>query len=278
MFADFQPNNYFRPLDDRGPALQVGQWLLTSGAFAFLTTRIYCKVKRHRRIHSDDILLIIAWFFLLASAITNTLEIILFGFGKHANVARPTNLRTLVLTGNLSITFTVVSLSASKTSWALTLSRLTSGWIRGMIWFTIVTINLLFTATAFVYWLGCIPQITHTCLDPRVGMYLSIATTAYSGFMDVVFAVLPWWILRPLEASRSDKISVAVAMSMGIFAATAAFLKCASMPELLSSDFSYVGVTLTFWGFSEMAVTIMAASTPMLWVLVRTSAKKSMIP
>ena len=42
------------------------------------------------------------------------------------------------------------------------------------------------------------------------------------------------------------------------------------MPELASEDFSHDGIPLVIWGIAEAAVTIMAASVPMLRILFKT--------
>ena len=50
-------------------------------------------------------------------------------------------------------------------------------------------------------------------------------------------------------------------------AAASAFIKCSSLPELASQDFPHDGVPLVIWSGTESAVTIMAASMPVLRVL-----------
>lgn len=63
-------------------------------------------------------------------------------------------------------------------------------------------------------------------------------TPVYSGLMDLALAIQPWRILWDLRISKAEKIGVALAMSMGILAACASFLKASSMPGLESPDFS----------------------------------------
>lgn len=91
--------------------------------------------------------------------------------------------------------------------------------------------------------------------------------------MDLSFAIVPWLLLRHLQVSPAEKIGIAVAMSMGVFAAISAFIKSSAMPSLASPDFSFDGVTLTLWSAAEPAVTIMAASVPMMRVLVQSVRK-----
>jgi len=130
----------------------------------------------------------------------------------------------------------------------------------------------------------------------------SSMSTGYSGIMDLTFAIIPWQILRALQIRPEEKLGIAVAMSMGFFAAISAFIKASALPEILSPDFSCehnfflcthcrllstliwplanrgfyadTGVPLTLWGGAEIAVTIMAASLPMMRVLVQSVRNK----
>ena len=60
----------------------------------------------------------------------------------------------------------------------------------------------------------------------------------YSGIGDLTFAIIPWWILRKVQIRPAEKIGVAVAMSMGVFAAICAFIKASLLQELAGPDFS----------------------------------------
>jgi hypothetical protein len=49
------------PHDDLGPMMRTTAWVMTSLAFAFLATRMYCKRVRQRGIQIDDYFLIASW-------------------------------------------------------------------------------------------------------------------------------------------------------------------------------------------------------------------------
>jgi hypothetical protein len=63
--------------------------------------------------------------------------------------------------------------------------------------------------------------------------------------VDLSFAIIPWFILRKLEMGPEEKVGVAVAMSMGIFAAVCAFIKASTLPELANIDFSCMSGTFS---------------------------------
>ncbi|CAK7200615.1 hypothetical protein SEUCBS139899_003313 [Sporothrix eucalyptigena] len=285
--------NLVVPGSDLGPSLRVATWALIALSGIFLGTRLYCKWRRHRAIHLDDAFLIASWAMLIAAGVCTTIEIG-YGFGQHSTAliaqyeenGNPgdivKSLNAITLTGQLAITFGICAQAWSKTSWAITLLRITSGRrLRGFMWFALVSMNLFFAGPAFGYWLQCQPVakawqplLPGSCWKPEVGIVLGIVASCYSGVMDLAFAIVPWLLLRNLQVSAAEKLGIALAMSMGVFAAISAFIKSSAMPSLTSPDFSFSGVTLTLWSTAEPAVTIMAASVPMMRVLVQSVRKQ----
>ncbi|KAK3358706.1 hypothetical protein B0T25DRAFT_563784 [Lasiosphaeria hispida] len=264
--------------DDLGPTTRVSVWILVGASLLFLLMRLYCKAARHRRFHADDYFAIAAWLALLGSGICTNMAIDL-GYGKHVWQIPFQNLNDMYLIGQITVTLAICSQAWSKTSFAITLLLISDG-IHGktriFIWFAVVSMNLLLGIAAMFFWVGCMPLekawhpfMRGTCWSPNVIITYGIFTTAYSGILDLVFAIIPWQIIMRLQMETKEKIGVALAMSMGVFAAAAAFIKCSSLPELGGRDFPHDGVTLVIWGNAEAAVTIMAASVPMLRMLVR---------
>ncbi|GAB1315278.1 hypothetical protein MFIFM68171_05488 [Madurella fahalii] len=265
-------------LDDLGPTTRVSVWVLVGASFLLIMLRVYCKFVRHKRLHADDNFAIAAWLALLGTAICNNIAIDL-GYGKHVWQIPFQNVNNMYLIGQITVTLTICSQAWSKTSFAITLLMISDG-IHGktrvFIWFAIVSMNLLFGIGAMLFWIGCTPleKAWHpytkgTCWSPNVVITYGILTSAYSGVMDLVLAIIPWKIIMSLQMQTKEKIGVALAMSMGVFAAASAFIKCSSLPQLGGRDFPHDGVTLVIWGTAEAAVTIMAASVPMLGILVR---------
>lgn len=277
------PGFFFGPgklrYDDLGLTTRVSVWVLCGASLMFLLLRIYCKFIRHRRLHTDDWFAIGAWLALLGSTITTNMAIDL-GYGKHVWQIPFRNLNDMFLIGQITVTLAICSQAWSKTSFAISLLMIHDG-IHGktrvFIWFAIVSMNMLFGVSAMLFWVGCTPLekawhpfMRGTCWSPNVVITYGIFASAYSGVMDLVLAIIPWKIIMNLQMQTREKIGVALAMSMGVFAAASAFIKCSSLPELGGRDFPHDGVTLVIWGNAEAAVTIMAASVPMLRALVRT--------
>ncbi|KAK3326664.1 hypothetical protein B0H66DRAFT_472667 [Apodospora peruviana] len=269
--------------DDLGPTTRVAIWVLAGVSLLFIVLRVYCKFVRHRRLHSDDYFAIAAWVALLAGVICTHISID-HGYGKHVWQIPRRNLNEMFLVGQVSVTLAICSQAWSKTSFAITLLMISDG-IHGrtriFIWFAVVSMNLLLGMGAMFFWIDCTPlekawrpTVRGTCWSPNVIITYGVFTSAYSGILDLVFAIIPWKIIMNLQMDFKEKIGVALAMSMGVFAAASAFIKCSSLPQLGSQDFTHEGVPLVIWGCAEAAVTLIAASLPMLRVLVRSVKPK----
>lgn len=182
---------------------------------------------------------------LLANSIVMTLSVSL-GFGLHLLEIAFSNREKLLLLGSLSTTFSTLSAVLSKTSFGLTLLRLTQvGYdkTRAFVWVIMVSMNLLMFCDALYSWVECQPSRKHweiftdgTCWSPDIAVQFGIAAGAYSGCMDIIMAILPWRIIWETRMERKEKFGVLVAMSMGLCAGAAAFAKCSQIPQISFFD------------------------------------------
>lgn len=114
------------------------------------------------------------------------------------------------------------------------------------------------------------PFIAGKCMDKAIQIHYNMFTAVYSGAMDIVLAVLPWkiiWILGTMN--KKEKFGVLVAMSMGVFAGVTSIIKATELPAIRDSDFTFASTNLVILGIAESAITIMAASIPILRALLR---------
>jgi hypothetical protein len=77
------------------------------------------------------------------------------GFGKHIQFVDPAEIPRLLVLGKISSTFSIGAIVLSKTSFSLTLLRITDGYIRHFIWFVIVSMNVTMTLNLVTVWLQC---------------------------------------------------------------------------------------------------------------------------
>jgi hypothetical protein len=143
--------------DDLGPLLNAVFWTLTSLSFLILALRLYCKYLRGRYLWWDDYVLMASWIALCVSAATTTVCVAL-DYGKHGYDIRPENLPKMPFVAVFAGFFSVLSASWSKTSFALTLLRLSSErWMRVVLWFIMVTLNAIMGAAMLTMWIKCRP-------------------------------------------------------------------------------------------------------------------------
>ncbi|KAK1777395.1 hypothetical protein QBC45DRAFT_188501 [Copromyces sp. CBS 386.78] len=258
----------------RGAALLAILWSVQTACTTFVGLRLYCKIVRGRSLWWDDHLLIVAWtlLFISTAVVTTT---VLMGYGLHSHDVPVENWSYLGILGAVVGTISVLDVMFSKVSFAVTLLRLTDGWLKQLIWFIIISLTLGHISSSFLFWLRCDPPEAtwnphikvKKCWDSNSFLSYSIAGGIYSSLCDIVLALLPWRILLRFHMYRGEKVGVALAMSMGIFAGIAGFVKVSTISRLESEDFNYDGFLLVVWGFAEGACTIMAASTPTLRAL-----------
>ncbi|KAK4445941.1 hypothetical protein QBC34DRAFT_357576 [Podospora aff. communis PSN243] len=260
--------------------MRVTLWILVSVSLLFLALRIYCKRLKSRSLWYDDHFLIAAWLALTADAVINTYNLTL-GFGSHASTLPASSIPPITLLFHISSSLATLGAVWSKTSFGLTLLRITSTrehqTLKACVWFIIVTMNLAMSISVLVTWIQCNPvekvwdpeRVNGICWDARVGVYYGVFAAAYSGLMDVVLALLPWGVVWRLQMGRKEKVGVGIAMGMGVFAGCAAFIKSTKIPLVLDGDFTYEGYDLVIWSAAEVAITICAACVPLLRVLIR---------
>jgi len=165
------------------------------------------------------------------------------GMGKHTWDMDPTLISPMIKAFTFAATLSVVASIWSKTSFALTILRLTTGKTRMFVWFLLISTNIAMGFTALFNWIHCIPferlwdlTVPGACwpYEPLVAYnYFSSGEcvapppsggrgktdgrrVAYSGVMDLCLAFIPWTLIWGMTMRRKEKIAVAIAMSMGV--------------------------------------------------------------
>ncbi|KAJ5988817.1 hypothetical protein N7481_004027 [Penicillium waksmanii] len=178
----------------------------------------------------------------------------------------------------ISYVIIIISCVFSKTSFAFTLMRIvTKTWMKALLWFIIITMNAVMWLCAICYLAQCRPAAalwdasllaTAKCWPSYVFETIALVAGAYSGCMDFILALLPWVVLWNLEMKKREKAGIALAMSMGVFAAVTAFVKTSKLVNVSQvQDFTWFCSTITIWASAETGCTIFAASIPSLRIL-----------
>ncbi|KAK1770050.1 hypothetical protein QBC33DRAFT_529996 [Phialemonium atrogriseum] len=259
--------------ENRAPHLLASVWTLTALSLVFLALRYFCKFRRHNGFWWDDYILLVSWICLLLVASLTTAATG-FGLGRHFTdvfANNPTDLFQIARLIGLTSLMSILAAVWSKTSFAVTLLRFVDGWKRPFLWFAIASMNALMLTAAILLFTSCAPvqktwdpTIPGSCLSLKVDIVIGVVASAYSGVMDVLLALMAWRVVWGLSMETREKAGVALAMSMGVFAAAIAFIKCYYIGNMAFEDPTYTSVTLMIWGAAESAVTIIAASIPIL--------------
>ncbi|KAM0329193.1 hypothetical protein ACHAQA_004492 [Verticillium albo-atrum] len=211
----------------------------------------------------------------LAIAVSINTYIVTLGFGSHVWTISEENLRTINLNTIMVATFGILATTLSKTSFAVTLYRIsTQQWMKWLLIFIIVTINISMNLVWIFGLAKCSPlakvfdkNVPGTCWDRTKLLRFQLFAAYYSAALDFVLAFLPWQIIMGMSMRRRERLGVAVAMSLGAIAGITAIVKAVLVVNMTSTDFTFDRVDLTIWTLTEPAASIMAVSIPVLRML-----------
>ena len=147
----------------------------------------------------------------------------LMGFGKRIPDIPPENLVTIALGSSIAASISCFASTLSKISFGVTLLRLTTGYVRGFVWFCIITLFLIMIPSSLSTWIACRPaakawnsSIEGTCWDPSRTVNYGYFNAAWCAAADFALALLPWYLIWGLQLRLREKVGVGIAMSMGV--------------------------------------------------------------
>lgn len=251
----------------------IASWTLTGGAGIFLAVRLYCRI-RFSRPWWDDFVLTLSWLMLLVAAALLS-HTIATGYRTEDDK------RAFYLYQNTSNAIIALATAWSKVAFAITLSRIVRDRpLRYFLWFVIVTANLIMVPGMMSIWIPACddprrifrPQ-QELCFDLKTLQYLGGTTIVYGGVIDVLLALVPYFIIRKLLLETREKVGLTVAMSMGAITGIIVVFRAFLQFRDLDNNYHFL-VFMMIFNFLEPGVTIMAQSIPMFRVLV-VNVKKS---
>lgn len=208
------------------PEILGSVWAMTAVAAAFLGLRLWVKVRSRKGLWWDDHLLAASWGMLALFAAATT-ACAGAGLGSHVRDAGAVRQTPLQLGVNVATVFSVLGAAWSKTSFALTLLRITrDGGQRAAhlgVWAVVVTMNAVLALNAVVQFVWCVPAakawdatLDGTCWKRSVVVQYTQFAAYYSASMDFALALVPWKVLIGLRMRPKEKLGVLVCMSLGM--------------------------------------------------------------
>ncbi|KAF2175453.1 hypothetical protein K469DRAFT_680029 [Zopfia rhizophila CBS 207.26] len=265
-----------------GPKIIVSLWVMTVVPLFFMLPRFRVKRRYSKLVGWDDYLLALSWVFILIYTVLTHVSVG-YGIGKHLVDTDPVKIVDGIKFMYLGEIFALFAMPTSKTSFCVTLLRLTATqWHKWFIWFIIITINLTLWLCAILTLAQCSPveklwniALPGTCWDNRIVINYSIFVGVWSCLMDLLLTVVPWLTIWNLQMNKREKVGVIVTMSLGCLAGVTCAVKTSYLPSVGTwQDFTFNTAEVLIWGLSESAITIVAASIPFLRVLVREASSK----
>ncbi|EMD92686.1 hypothetical protein COCC4DRAFT_129943 [Bipolaris maydis ATCC 48331] len=261
-------------IPSHGPLILGITWAFTIFSGIFLGFRFYAKVTRRQGLWWDDRVLLASWILLLSQAAVTQYGVEL-GYGKPLNDIPTKNWSIIALGSTVISMVSSIAAALSKMSFGITLLRLTSGHLRSIAWFCVVTLFLTLIPSVVGPWIQC-PNIETTwntssavCWTAESQIEYGIFNSAWSALMDFVLASLPWFLIWNLQLKSREKIGVGIAMSLGVLAGICAVIKGVYVVQLREWDFSYYGKDLVIWTVVEIATAIVGGSIPVLRVFLK---------
>ncbi|KAM9876381.1 hypothetical protein VDGL01_09511 [Verticillium dahliae] len=248
-------------------------WSLFALATIALTLRLYSRIRIVRLgVQQDDWVLIAGWtVVLVASGVMSGLMAIFLhpGILKKITLAR--------IHHNLQS----IALGLTKTSFGLTLLRLMpGGWEAKLIYVVLITMNFQFVVHIIAVWqMICgAPDQGHIggdkCWTLTQSVTFAVFSAVYSALCDLILALLPWRMIFNLQMKRSERLGIALALSMGVIAGFTGVMKAYYGFKLLQvshPDCTWPLAVYWIWSMAEPNVTIISASIPVLRGFVRSA-------
>ncbi|KAF2128496.1 hypothetical protein P153DRAFT_432134 [Dothidotthia symphoricarpi CBS 119687] len=273
--------------NDYRSILNTVGWTLTTLSTLFTAARIYTRLKiATAALGWDDWCMLVAWVFATICTAIVTVGTT-HGFGQHIwNIQDPEDQAQAVMYVMIGPLFSFVCAFLTKASIVIALLRIvgrTSIWAHRLIaW---VSMILMFCASALAC--SCIiffcrpmqkswrPYVEGSCMSPTILDVAGRSVSAYNAFMDVLCAVVPYYLIRSLNIPRKDKRNLIILMGGSILGAFATIMKIVSMSTISNvTDMTHSWSELTIWQLTENHVLIIAGSIPALRPFWRTIVGK----
>ncbi|KAK0619564.1 hypothetical protein B0T14DRAFT_429245 [Immersiella caudata] len=237
---------------------------MASISTAFLWLRVYCRLSYARKLWWDDVLLMVGWALLVISV---GLQTRIFKLGYLVTLFGSPEISPMNLASD---TFMKLALAFSKTSCALTLLRIATGWMRHVIHVVAFVMNAAKLVHAVLARRGNrgtpTPWTFGPCCSPDSGIYMSRIGSSASSLVSLLAV-----IIIELQMKRFEKIGVAVAMSLELLHVLKHLVQRCCLADHLerqSPCFSYRLARFSKWIHAEPNAAIVASSIPVLRILL----------
>ncbi|RAK72709.1 integral membrane family protein [Aspergillus fijiensis CBS 313.89] len=259
------------PDDNQGPRILAATSIVTAGAAITVLARMYVRIFLIRNVGVDDYTMLLTMILSLSGWGIIIPEVI-YGAGRHTAYVEKTATKAMHLNFATQAIY-MWAIGLVKISIGLFLLRFAprKGY-RIFIWVVIALMLIYTTICFFTLIFQCHDMrsiwdfsVKSKCFAPIQLLKLSYTNTALNILTDLIFAILPIFMLRHLQVNKRTKASLICILGLGIFACAAAIVKLTVLPNYgRTGDFLWDYSTLTIWVVVESNMGIVAGSLPTL--------------
>ncbi|KAI1138908.1 hypothetical protein F5Y05DRAFT_382864 [Hypoxylon sp. FL0543] len=272
--------------EDYGIIAKKGCWSMVSILTVVIALRLYCRLSFGRvNLGADDCVVVLCLVVAFVDCIFTTIGIN-YGLGKHYDTLDPADAVLALKWSVIASTVNVWVFSLPKFAIVAILKRILNFGTKTAIlfWSLCITSQACILATS-VWWVHqCKPpaygwdkSIKGTCAPVTVIQNLGYATTAYSAFLDMFFALYPVPFIMKLHMPLKNRIAISAAMSLSVSASGVSIYKLSifnQVFEVLARDPTYPIPYFFMLGFAEGFVLVLGSSFPALGPLFRAIKRK----
>ncbi|KAI1767874.1 hypothetical protein GGR53DRAFT_525483 [Hypoxylon sp. FL1150] len=259
------------PLGGKGPltiAILMVEVVLAGG---FIAMRLYTRKFLKGGVGADDYLLMITW---VLQFLFTVLMIVssAYGFGQHNTDINADDLRKAMEVELIGQFFISIAMGLSKVAVAAFLMRIiVARWHKAVLWFWIVTMMAWSLLLAISCFAQCAP--VEAIWDARIENKtcpinltdIAFVMCSWSAAMDFFLAAFPWVVLWKLNMPKKEKITICLSLSLGVVAGICGIVRTSGLKVLSeAADYLYATADSIIWTNSEMTITIMCASIPVI--------------
>ncbi|PKS08431.1 hypothetical protein jhhlp_005142 [Lomentospora prolificans] len=270
-----------------GPMTNAVLWAEVVIFAIFVGLRLYTRMSILNSVGADDYLIAVALVLQILYTVFVTIATF-YGLGRlFADVGNPEAYFTALKYEIFSQVAGLMVIGVGKCAVGVFLLRIVRNKIQTIfIWAFLAGTVFITLFSSITVVIQCIPvqktwnpTLEGTCwLD-----FSKVGLTVGSWFVvaDFGFAILPWFVIWDLNMKRKEKITVAVGLSLGVFAGICGIVRTVALNGLNATEYilnhsADDTVPMLIWSATESTVTIMCSSIPVLrplYVRVRYGSK-----
>lgn len=258
---------------DLATKLMAATWTIAAVSTTFLAVRLVARLHYAKSLWWDDMILILAWMFLIPGNAFVTLDII----------GRGNNDSYYVL---LAKSMSSITIALTKDAFCLTILKLLNRslyrWSRWIIFFILATLNPWAILLTYATWVRIcdfpVPPgdvrldslISGSCWDVAVVAGMAEGYMFYSALTDITLAMVPLYMISQLQLDVKEKIGAAAAMGCGLLLAAISLTKMGFAHTTLDDAGFQVWYRISaILDLAEPFMTIVAQSMPLLrWLIL----------